>query len=567
MVTKMKATSFEPIHDEKWQEVAENSLRGLPFEKLITKTSEGIDLKPLYTKEQFDKEYRTANDQMLRTVRKGMGSPDWTIAQHSYAADGEQYISEIKESLERGNEAIVYDGTRPISFGKQEYQELAKLIQIYPLYAFHVLEEDPLIEILHSIKEADRKNVKGVFTGKGKLPKGFPFLRTSCANMIPLHQQGADMIMELAIPLSIAAEEAEKHPSFSAFSNQFFVRFAIDTHFFMEIAKLRAFRVLWQTFAGAYGMNNGSNIPILTETSLRTYSKLDPYVNLLRAGNEAFSAVLGGADVVTVHPHNILTEPTPTAIRNARNIQLVIKEETLVQYVLDPSGGSYYIGSLTNQMIDKAWRLFQTIEEQGGYSAYVANGQLNKQLERLYEQRIDQVSRREKSLIGVNMYADLSTQVEREEKITRIGFRLAEPYEKLRAFFEQSQPKTVLLTFGQLKEFKARADFVLGYLATAGIKAEQSPAFSNPEAANDWIKKNDFDYGIICTPPKESEVIMNVLIQDFPQGKWIDVAGKYDEKLEIMWKDAGVSGFIYQGQSQLEKLKHIQKHWEEVRNQ
>ncbi|MEI3605516.1 methylmalonyl-CoA mutase family protein [Pseudogracilibacillus sp. SE30717A] len=564
MVTKMTATSFETFNDEKWKEVAEKSLRGLPFEKLITKTIEEIDLKPLYTKEQFEKDFRT-NDQMLHSVRKGIESPDWTIAQCSYVVDGKTYVSELKESIERGNEAIVYDGSRKLTFKEAELQELANLIQLYPLYAFNVSEEDSFMKLFDQINEADRKNVKGVFTGKAILPEGFHLLRTSYANMIPLHQQGADIITELAVTLSIAAEKAEQYNSFVSFSNQFFVRFAIDTQFFLEIAKLRAFRVLWQTFAEAYGYTKFSKIPILSETSLRTYSKLDPYVNLLRAGNEAFSAVLGGTDVLTVHPHNILTNPTPASVRYARNIQLVIKEETFVQYVLDPSGGSYYIDTLTNQMIDKAWELFKTIEEQGGYSAYVANGELNKKLDQLYKQRMDQISRREKSLIGTNIYADLTTSFEKEEKIVHVERRLAEPYEKLREFFEHSQPKTVLLTFGKLKDFKARADFVLGYLATAGIKTEQSPPFSTVEEARDWMKQHNFDYAVICTPPKETKVIMDEFIQDFPNEKWIDIAGKFDAKQEAEWKKAGVSGFIYQGQNQLEKLTKLQTHWEEVK--
>ena len=130
----------------------------------------------------------------------------------------------------------------------------------------------------------------------------------------------------------------------------------------MEIAKIRAFRILWKALGKSFGETTVAHIPILTETSLRTYSKLDPYVNLLRAGNEAFSAVLGGADVITVHPHNVLTGPTPASIRYARNVQLVIKNETLVDKVIDPSGGSYFIETLTNELVEKAWKLFVEID-------------------------------------------------------------------------------------------------------------------------------------------------------------------------------------------------------------
>ena len=144
------------------------------------------------------------------------------------------------------------------------------------------------------------------------------------------------------------------------------MRFAVDTHFFMEIAKIRAFRVLWQALGTAFGETSVAHIPILSETSLRSYSKLDPYVNLLRAGNEAFSAVLGGADVITVHPHDVLTGTTPASVRYARNVQLVIKEETLVDKVIDPSGGSYFIETLTNELVEKAWDLFLEIDAAGG---------------------------------------------------------------------------------------------------------------------------------------------------------------------------------------------------------
>src|SRR5699024_927796 len=146
--------------------------------------------------------------------------------------------------------------------------------------------------------------------------------------------------------------------SFTQFENKFFARFAIDTQFFMEIAKLRAFRILWQTFAEAYGHDKASRVPVISETSLRSFSKLDPYVNLLRAGNEAFAAVLGGTDVLTVHPHDVLTGVTSSSLRLARNVQLVIKEETLVNKVVDPAGGSYFLETIKKQLVEKAWDFF-----------------------------------------------------------------------------------------------------------------------------------------------------------------------------------------------------------------
>lgn len=560
MITEMKNTKFEKVNDEQWKEAAVKSLRGLPFERLITKTLEGIDIQPLYTKEQVEENLPNQSS-LLQTIRYSMKTPDWTIAQQSYATNGEQFVNEVKESLEKGNEAIVYDGSRPVEWSENSLKELAKLVVTYPIYAFDVKDSDEFIKIFSIIDEAERKEVKGAVYG-ASLPEGYHLIRTSCADTTDIHLKGADAVTELAVTLAKAAENAQSFESFTKFENSFFARFAIDTEFFMEIAKLRAFRVLWQTFAQAYGVEKVSRVPIFSETSLRTYTKLDQYVNLLRAGNEAFSAVLGGTDVLTVHPHNVVATVTPAAERNARNIQLIIKEETFVQYVLDPAGGSYFIDTLTNEMVEKAWALFQEIEAQGGYAAYVASGKLEEKLKDLSKKRLQQVSQGEKSLIGTNIYANLADELPEESTIEVTG-RLAEPYEKLRATFAENQPKTVLLTFGQLKDFKPRADFVLGFLATAGIKSESSPAFDSVEEAKKWIAENDFDYGVICAHPNEIEDVMNELISDLPN-KWIDVAGKYDEETEAKWIEAGVSGFIYKGQDQLEKLSSIQKRWEEV---
>src|SRR5690625_5064150 len=144
MMNEMKTTSFPQIDEKKWQELAVKSLRGLPFEKLVTKTIEGIDLQPLYTKEQFDKKFSKDHAGMLGTIRSGMGAPEWTIAQQVYdVTDAKQYMNEIKQSLDNGNEAIVYDGNRPFHWEEAEIDELATLVQNYPLYAFDVNKSDP----------------------------------------------------------------------------------------------------------------------------------------------------------------------------------------------------------------------------------------------------------------------------------------------------------------------------------------------------------------------------------------------------------------------------------------
>lgn len=562
MISKMKEQQFEKVNDAKWREVAVESLRGLPFERLITKTLEGIDIQPLYTKEQTERDLGDRQEQLLKAVRAGKTSGDWTVAQRSYTTNSDEFIAETKEAIERGNEAIVYDGSRPVAWSDENLAELAKLATQYPLYAVNVAKDDRFVELYNLIEEVDRKKVQGTFTGTAELPEGYHLVRTEVSDTLDAHLKGADIVTELALVLAEAAERAQNYKSITQFENKFFVRFAIDTYFFLEIAKLRAFRVLWQTFTKAYGHEKVSHVPVWSETSLRTFSKLDPYVNLLRAGNEAFSAVLGGTDILTVHPHDVVAEITPAGIRHARNIQLVIKAETFVEHVVDPAGGSYYIDTLTNELAEKAWDAFLQIEELGGYSKFIESGALDEKLQKLYDERVRKLSTREASLIGTNIYADLSNEIPETETLT-VPNRLAEIFENLRKKYRQEQPNTVLLTFGQLKDFKARADFVAGFLATAGIEAKPSPAFATVEEGKQWINENDFDYGVICAHPSDIEDVMKELTKDFPKDKWIDVAGKYDEATEKAWLEAGVSGFIYQGQDQLDKFAYIAKRWKE----
>lgn len=561
LITKMKATTFDKINDEQWEEAAVKSLKGKPLEQLITKTLEGIDIKPLYTKENSYKD-ETLEKRRLDTIRNGIGEQPWTIAQHNYATDGATFISELKESLDKGNEAIVYDGNRPVTWEEASLKELATLMQVYPIYAFEVKADDAILDAFKLVEEGKMKEVKGIVTGDVQALEGFHLVRGLVANTIPYHEKGADAVTELAIVLAMGVEKTDSFASFNAFSHQFSVRFAVDTHFFMEIAKLRAFRALWQTLARAYGHEKESRVPIYAETSLRTYSKLDPFVNLLRAGNETIAAALGGVDAFNVQPHNILENITPASVRYARNLQLVIKEETFLQYVLDPAGGSYFIDTLTNNLIEKAWALFQEIENQGGFTAYLESGALEEKIEAVAKERMNQVAHRKKSIIGTNIYANPEDEITNTSGLKEIEGRLSQPYEDLRLYFQTSQPRVMLLTFGALKDFKPRADFVTGYLSAAGISTELSPAFTTVEEGRQWIKENDFDYGVICMPGKETEVMMDELITDLPKGKWLDVAGKYNDEKTNSWKEAGILGFIYQGQNQLEKFAFIKNRWE-----
>ncbi len=546
-IHNMKSTTFDKVDFEQWKDEAVRSLKGKPLESLMTKTLEGIDLQPLYTRESY-----------IEGVRVTKQQTGWIIAQQTHATNGQQFVTELKNSLDRGNEAIVYDGTQPFDWDESSLREIAQLMTNYPIFITNTNQDDLFLKAFTFVDEANRSAVKGaIAVSEWILPEGFKNLRASGADTWTAHHNGADAVTELALVLAQAALNAEKQGTFNHFAEDFFVRFAVDTHFFMEIAKFRAFRVLWQAFSAAYGVTDAPAIPLLATTSLRSYSKLDPYVNLLRAGNETFAAVLGGADVMTVHPHDVLTGPSESSVRFARNIQLVMKEETHVDKVIDPAGGSYFIETLTAELVDKAWALFIEMEAVGGYEVYTASGRLTT----LLEQRKDEVAKGKRSLIGTNVYADDAATKFADWSGIAVEGRLAEPFENLRLLFSKEQPRTVLLTFGALKDFKPRADFVAGFLATGGIQCEWSPAFEDSQAANAWLANEQVDYAIVCATPDMTETVIEPLLKRRPEKRLLDVAGKYDPAIEQQWMDAGLNGFLYMGQNKVDKLVDIHTTW------
>ena len=407
---------------------------------------------------------------------------------------------------------------------------------------------DQLLRVFDLVAKDKRISVRGaVSLSDGKLPDGYTNVRTVYADVRGVHYKGADAVTELALVIAEAAEFALEYKTFNEFSSRFFTRFAVDTHFFMELAKIRAFRVLWKVLGTSFGEKSVEHVPIWSDTSLRSYSKLDPYVNLLRAGNETFSAILGGADIITVHPHDVLTGPNPASIRYARNIQLVIKEETLVNKVIDPAGGSYFIETLTKELVEKAWKLFVEIDAYGGYTMYSASDEFQKRLEERRFIRSKEIAKGTQSLVGTNVYADLSAStLEGHEGIEVVG-RFAEPFEILRAHFTEKQPNTVLVTFGELKEFKPYVDFVNAFLAIGGIHSKMSPSFTSAIKANEWLEKEKPDYVVVCATSTVAETIMTQLLEGLPEGIILDVAGKFDEELSGKWFEIGLNGFIFNG--------------------
>ena len=185
--------------------------------------------------------------------------------------------------------------------------------------------------------------------------------------------------------------------------------FSIGSNFFMEIARLRAARLLWAKIVQAFGGGEeAQKMSIHARTSAWNQTVYDPYVNLLRATTEAFSSAVGGCDSLHVSPFDELVRaPDEFSRRIARNTHTVLREESQVTRTVDPAGGSWYVETLTDAVGHKTWAIFQEIEKQGGMAKALAAGWPQAQVADTAAKRAANIAKRKDIFVGSNMYPNL----------------------------------------------------------------------------------------------------------------------------------------------------------------
>jgi methylmalonyl-CoA mutase len=226
-----------------------------------------------------------------------------------------------------------------------------------------------------------------------------------------MQEAGANLVQELAFTLADGREYVKtaiaRGMDVDDFAGRLSFFFAIGMNFFMEVAKLRAARMLWHRIMDEFGAKKTSSLMLRThcQTSGVSLQEQDPYNNVIRTAYEAMAAVLGGTQ--SLHT-NALDEaialPTEFAARIARNTQLVLQEETGITHVVDPLAGSYYVESLTNQLAEEAWKLIEEVEAMGGMTKAVASGMPKLRIEESAARRQAMIDRGDEVIVGVNKY-------------------------------------------------------------------------------------------------------------------------------------------------------------------
>src|ERR1700684_2773066 len=230
-----------------------------------------------------------------------------------------------------------------------------------------------------------------------------------------MHEAGATAVQELAYTLADGIDYVRAALAKGLDVDQFAPRlsffFGIGMNFFMEVAKLRAARLLWSQIMAGFGAKNPESLMLRThcQTSGVSLTEQDPYNNIVRTAYEALAAVLGGTQ--SLHTNSFdeaIPPPTESSARIARNTQLILAEETGVPHVIDPLGGSYYVEALTQSLANEAWKLIEEVEALGGMTKAVESGMPKLRIEEAAARRQARVDRGEETIVGVNKYRQTS---------------------------------------------------------------------------------------------------------------------------------------------------------------
>ncbi len=349
----------------------------------------------------------------------------------------------------------------------------------------------------------------------------------------------------------------------------------VSSNYFMELAKFRAARMLWAQIVEQYkpASADSAKMHVHAATSQFNQTIYDAHVNLLRSQTEAMSAALAGVDSITVVPFDTpYKTPDTFSERIARNQQFLLKEESHLDKVVDPAGGSYYVETLTVSIANEAWKLFLEVEDKGGFFAEVNNGEVQKAVNASCEKRHTDVARRKEILLGTNQYPNINEmaadKIEKKECKCACGNeekgenallmkRAATDFEALRLATEaaSNRPKVFMLTIGNLAMRLARAQFSTNFFGCAGYEIIDNLGFDTVEAGVDAALEKGADVIVLCSSDDEYATLAPEAFKYLNGRAEFVVAGAPACMDDL--KAAGINEFIHVRCNVLETLQNF----------
>ena len=603
------AADFAPATYDNWRQLVDGVLKGAPFEKLIGKTADGLRIDPIYPRAQGrapvigralatawqvmqridHADPANANKQALEDLVNGANGLTLVFA-GSNAAHGFG-LPPTSEALTRALEGVYLDADIALELeispqGRDIGDHLAALLETRKI-------APGAVEVRFGFDPIGGAAVRGGFAGDwasmaprfgAKIAKlkalGFrgPF---AAADGRIIHDAGGSEAQELAFVLAtgvayLRALEAAGL-SLDEARDAIQARLSADADQFLTMAKFRALRLLWARVEQACGLAP-KPLFITAETAWRMLTRRDSDVNMLRATIATFSAGLGGANAISVLPHSLAVGlPDAFARRIARNTQLILLEESNLAKVADPAAGAGGIETLTQQLCDSAWALFQEIEKTGGAFAALQAGSIQNKIATVRTAREADIARRKNVVTGVSEFPNLNEATpdvlapaaaaaphEKEaiafEALTPI--RLAASFEALRdrsdAILKQTgkRPQVFLANLGKPSDFTARATFAKSLFEAGGIEALDSDGTTDPAALADAFKASGARLACLCS----SDALYADHAADAAKAlhaagvAHIYLAGRPGEK-EAEFRAAGIGDFALAGGNALAMLE------------
>ncbi len=601
-------TEFPPVSTEQWEAAIAVDLKGADYErKLVWRTGEGFNVRPYYRAENLEgiqflgsqagefpyvrgtrannhwRVHQTvevncpkeANAEALKLLNSGVDSLGFEIAKEDFtAADLDELLRDICVPAI----SLVFSGNGTGNVAELVIAKLEKEGTIAEAdVAFAI---DPLVKGLSTKGDFCSPNGEKCFARIAALIKktaAYKHIRIVTVSADIFSNAGSTIVEELAFALSagneylarltdagLTVDEAARKLRFS---------FAVTSNYFMEIAKLRAARMLWANIVKAYNpeKNCAGKMMIHATTSKWNQTVYDPYVNMLRGTTEAMSAAIGGVYSMEVTPFDRSFEtPSEFAKRIARNVELLLKHESHFDQVVDPAGGSYYVENLTQSIAAEAWKLFLEIEQKGGYTEAYKAGVIKERVEASAAAKDKAIATRRQSLLGANQFPNFTEVAPKEitedavkrpqaEGNVLTPYRGAMAFEEMRLHVDRSgkEPKAFMLTCGNLAMARARAQFSCNFFACAGIRVIDNTFFKSVEEGVKAALESKAQIVVVCASDDDYAEVAPKVKELLGDKAILVVAGAPACTPEL--EAQGIKNFINVKSNVLETLKYYLK--------
>ncbi len=594
------AAEFPPTSEADWRKLVDAALKGAEFDKrLVSQTYDGLRVQPLYPRaanvaaiagraavpwqvvQRVDHpDPKATNAEALNELENGATGLALVLA-GAPAARGFGVAVNTIDDLDRALSGVMIDmipmrletapfAGRPIATLMSELVARRKLDPAALAIDFGLDPIGDMARTGQSILPWPELSQRAGATAKDLHAKGFSAARLLRADGRAVHDASGTEAQELAfvIAVGVAYLRVLEASGFALDEARHRLSFLVATgpDQFVTIAKHRALRKLWARVEQASGLAPQPAF-ISAETAWRMMTRHDPYVNMLRTTMAVVAAGVGGVDAICALPFTLaIGLPDRFARRVARNMQLILLEESNLYRVADPAAGSGGIEALTGELVQAAWKMFQEIEAAGGAAAAIEQGLVQKTVAATRAARQNNIAGRKDALTGTSDYPNLSEAPVAVLDVPRVfvptlpaaltfealpSSRVSEPFEALRDKSDQilaktgARPKVFLANLGRLSDFTARATFAKNFYEAGGIEAVGNDGFKGLDDMVAAFKASGAKLACICSSDKVYESQAPEAAKTLTAaGAIVHLAGRPGE-METALQAAGVNTFVF----------------------